>query len=196
MPGDSEKETILKYTQFMAPSKGNVYQQVWFCVLTDKRLLFYAVKGGGRGSSYGAVIGAGIGLAIGSVISLIVISQTNPHGLTDFGADFGMKLATWGLPLAVIGLIIGVKKGALSASGGVPHKIPDAESLESALRDSLEHYEFPRPTLPDYKERSPFMGGVTIKLGKLRRFSFAHEPGYSEIKGILELIKKEEDRKR
>jgi ABC-type amino acid transport system permease subunit len=176
MQNSNDKERIVKYIKFVATSKWHMHRQKWFIVLTNKRLVFYALKGGGAQTVAGAVGGALIGLAAGFVIAII-----KSLGLIRDRHDILIAFVQLGPLFAVIGMGIGV--GLIRRSD--PAFRIDVEALESALQESPEYYEFFRPQVPEYVERSPFMGGIKIHLAKHRTFSFAHEPLYSEIKGLM-----------
>jgi hypothetical protein len=172
-----DPEKVLKTLEFIAPSRGNVSRQRWFIVLTDRRLIFYGLKGGGWRTLVGALAGASAGFALAAVIA---------GASAGSGGDFLPRFSNWAIWLCLLGVVIGsasMQKGGSKTDVTPPWSV---ESLESQLRDSAEQYIFEKPQVPEVKMRTPFMGGISVRLGKRRRLSFAHEPLYTEIKGVLE----------
>jgi hypothetical protein len=182
----SEGEKILSYIDFIAPSRGNIVRQKWFAVLTNRRLLFYAIKGGGAATFAGTVKGAAIGLGVGFVLALIwpFSARLDTADFVVRAGEFVTRFVALG---GLFGIVIGVVMGTRLAVGkSEPQVFPkDVQSLESSLRGSPEQYEFARPDVPKYVERSPFLGGIKIHLAKRRVMSFVHEPVYSQIKHML-----------
>jgi hypothetical protein len=174
---NEEQETILKHVEFTAPSRFNVSREKWVIALTNKRLVAYCDKGAGIRTLIGALVGAGMGLGIALVITLVSSAGKSEYFLPRF--------AVTGAFSAILFAAVGAKM-RLGGKQELPYP-SSVDVLEQNVKQAKRSRQFTDPTQIEYKMRSQFMGGIALRLGNRGpRFSFAHDPLYSDVKLMIE----------